>query len=98
MEEFKARKLLFICFCNDQLLQHHRIVLELGNSKNLNKNPVAVKAVQDLEIELLRLDPLGGAVSEVTLVVATANLRLLPTFAAVFRGLRKKNSYAFQFQ
>ena len=59
---------------NDQFLQHHRIVLELGNPKNLNKNPVAEKAVQELEIELLRQNPLGGAVSEVTLAVATANL------------------------
>ena len=35
---------------------------------------MAEKAVQELEIELLRQDPLGGAVSEVTLAVATANL------------------------
>ena len=59
---------------NDQLLQLHRIVLEIGNPKNPNKNPVAEKAVQELEIELLRQDPLGGAVSAVTLAVATANL------------------------
>ena len=64
----------FKSLVNDQLLQQHRIVLELGNSKNPNKNPVAEKAVQELEIELLRQDPLGGAVSEVTLAVATANL------------------------
>ena len=64
----------FKSLVNDQLLQLHRIVLELGNPKNPNKNPVAEKAVQELEIELLRQDPLGGAVSEVTLAVATANL------------------------
>ena len=64
----------FKSLVNDQLLQHHRIVLELGNPKNPNKNPVAEKAVQELEIELLRQDPIGGAVSEVTLAVATANL------------------------
>ena len=64
----------FKSLVNDQLLQHHRIVLELGNPKNPNKNPVAERAVQELEIELLRQDPLGSAVSEVTLAVATANL------------------------
>ena len=64
----------FKSLVNDQLLQLHRIVLELGNPKNPNKNPVAETAVQELEIELLRQDPLGGAVSEVTLAVATANL------------------------
>ena len=47
---------------NDQLLQHHRIILKLGNPKNPNKSPVAEKAVQEQEIELLRQDPLGGAV------------------------------------
>ena len=35
---------------------------------------MAEKAVQELEIELLRLDPLGGGVSEVTAAVASANL------------------------
>ena len=59
---------------NDQLLQHHRIILKLGNPKNPNKNPVAEKAVQELEIEILHRDPLGGAVSEVTLAVATVSL------------------------
>ena len=61
----------FKSLVNDQLLKHHRIVLKLGNPKNPNKNPVAERAVQELEIELLRQDPLGGAVSEVTLAVAT---------------------------
>ena len=64
----------FKSLVNDQFLQLHRIVLKPGNPKNPNKNPVAEKAVQELEIELLRQDPLGGAVSEVTLAVATASL------------------------
>ena len=64
----------FKSLVNDQLLQHHRIVLELGNPKNPNKNLVAERAVQELEIESLRQDPLGDAVSEVTLAVASANL------------------------
>lgn len=35
---------------------------------------MAEKAVKELEIELLHQDPLGGAVSDVILAVATANL------------------------
>lgn len=59
---------------NDQMLQRHIIILEIGNPKNPNKNPVAEKAVQELETELLREEPLGGAATEVTLAVSTANL------------------------
>ena len=33
----------FKSLVNDQLLKHHRIVLELGNPENPNKNPVAEK-------------------------------------------------------
>jgi len=39
----------FKALINNQQLQHHRIILEIGNSKNHNKNPVAEKAVQELE-------------------------------------------------
>ena len=38
-------------------LPHHPI--ELGQAKNPNKNPVAEGAVQELETELLRQEPLG---------------------------------------
>ena len=59
---------------DDSLLQHHRIFLECGRIKNPNKNPVAEKAVQELEQELIRLDPTGGAIPALTLALATANL------------------------
>lgn len=64
----------FKALVNDQLLQRHRIILEIGNPKNPNKNPVAERAIQELETEILRLEPLGGAVTAVTLAVSTANL------------------------
>ena len=64
----------FKALTEDQQLKHHRITIELGNAKNRNKNPVAERAVQEIENELLRHDPLGGPVSLVTLAVATANL------------------------
>ena len=59
---------------NNGFLQQHGIILELGCAKNINKNPVAEKAIQELEDELLRLDPLGGAVTPLTLAIATAAL------------------------
>lgn len=64
----------FKALTNDDLLRHHRLTLEIGRIKNTNKNPVAEKAVQELESELLRQDPLNGPVSPLTLSAATATL------------------------
>ncbi len=64
----------FKALTEDQLLKQHRISIELGRAKHCNKNPVAEKAVQEVISELLRHDPLGGPVSQVTLAAATANL------------------------
>lgn len=64
----------FKALVNDKLLHRHRLTLEIGRVKNPNKNPVAEKAVQELETELLRQDPLGGTVSNLTLSIATATL------------------------
>ena len=58
----------------DELLRLHRIFLEIGHIKNKNKNPVAEKAVQELEHELIRLDPSGGTITGLTLCIATAHL------------------------
>ena len=75
---------------DDQLLKHHRITLEIGDAKNRNKNPIAERAVQEVESELLRHDPLGGPVTHVTLAVATANLNArLPS-----RGLSAREMWA----
>ena len=54
---------------DDSLLKHHRIFHECGRIKNHNKNPVAEKAVQELEQELIRLDP-----TAVTLALAIVSL------------------------
>ena len=64
----------FKALMNDKSLHQHRITLELGHAKNPNKNPVAERAIQELEFELLRQEPLGGAVSSLTLAIATAAL------------------------
>ena len=56
------------------LLPAHNIIIEVGEVKNKNKNPVGEKAVQELEIELLKQNPSGGAISNTTLAIATARL------------------------
>ena len=64
----------FRALVNNPLLKKYRITIELGQAKNPNKNPVAERAVQELETELLRQEPLGGVVSPLTLAVATSAL------------------------
>ena len=43
------------------------ILLELGSAKNPNKNPIAEKANQELELELLKTVPSGVTVSAAAL-------------------------------
>ena len=64
----------FKALVKDQLLQRHKIILEIGNPKNPNKNPVAERAVQEQQTEILRKLPLGGSVNAVTLAVSTTHL------------------------
>ena len=59
---------------NDDSLSTNGIVLELGRAKNVNKNPVAEKANQELEKELLKVDPTGNPVSSVILLQAVCVL------------------------
>lgn len=64
----------FSALRNDETLQRLRITLEIGRVKNVNKNPVAEKAVRELGDELLRQEPGGGPVSEIGLAIAVARL------------------------
>ena len=64
----------FIALRNDGMLRRFRISLDIGRVKNRNKNPVAEKAVGELEEELLRQDPNETSVSELSLTIATARL------------------------
>ena len=50
--------------------------LEIGRVKNCNKNPVAERAIQELEHELLSQDPVGGSITSLTPSVAIANQKL----------------------
>ena len=64
----------FVSLQNDDILKKHNIQLVLGNVKNINKNPVAERAVEELGLELLHLSPDGGPVSSVTLALATSSM------------------------
>ena len=64
----------FVALTNDRMLQFHGITLDVGRIKNPNKNPVAERAIEELGLELLSLNPEGGPMSKVTLALATANI------------------------
>ena len=63
---------------DDSLLASLRIRMEIGESKNRNKNPIAEKAVQELEDELLRQDPERTSVTpaQLAVVVSVLNSRI----------------------
>ena len=63
-----------IALVDDPTLQRLGISVEIGRIKNANKNPVAEKAVAEVEDELLRQEPGGGTVSPLLLAVATSRL------------------------
>ena len=64
----------FSSLSNNDSLGHLNVSLDVGRIKNKNHNPVAEKAVRELEEELLRQQPGGGPVGEVGLALATARL------------------------
>jgi len=64
----------FVSLRKTNASRHLGISVEVGRIKNINKNPVAEKAVLGLEEELLHQEPGGGPVTELSLAVATACL------------------------
>ena len=54
---------------DDQLLQQN-LSIDMGRKKNPNKNPIAEKTVQEVEIELLKQNPNGDPVSSLELAIA----------------------------
>ncbi len=50
------------------------IQIEVGRLKNRNKNPVAEKAIQELEYELKRYKPDGGQITPSDLAIVTSTL------------------------
>ena len=64
----------FSSLSNNDSLGHLNVSIDVSCIKNKNHNPVAEKAVRELEEELLRQQPGGGPVGEVGLALATARL------------------------
>ena len=59
---------------NDEALQKENITLDLGSAKNVNKNSVAEKSINELRTELLKISRQGGPFSLRTLAKAIFNL------------------------
>ena len=64
----------FRSLVSNELLDRLRLSIELGRPKNVNKNPVAERAIQELEDELLRQDPSTHAVTPLMISLAFARL------------------------
>ena len=64
----------FKSLVNDDQLRTQNLCVELGRTVNVNKNPVAERAIQELEAEISRLDPTNNPISASLLAIATANL------------------------
>ena len=55
----------------DNIFKRFRINIELGRTHNPNKNPVAENAVKEFLKERLRLNPMGGPITEIDRIVIT---------------------------
>ena len=58
----------------DLLMSSLGIPLEIGEPKNINKNPVSEKAISEFHDELTRVQPEGGMINETTLAITISNL------------------------
>jgi hypothetical protein len=61
----------FYALRNDKDLLAHGITLDVGDAKNVNKNPVAEHAIQELSNAILNICPDGGQISSISLAIAT---------------------------
>ena len=59
---------------NDKFLLSIGVNIEIGEAKNVNKNPVSERAVSELLEEFAKEDPTGGPISDVILALTVARL------------------------
>jgi len=64
----------FISLANDPFLRQNGITLEIGRLKNINKNPIGEKAIQELEMELRKQHPSGSPLTPASLAIAVSTL------------------------
>ena len=58
----------------DPLLNSLNIKIELGDPKNINKNPISERAISEILEEFAKRQPAGGAISETILALSVAAL------------------------
>jgi len=64
----------FVSLANDCDLREINLVIDIGERKNVNKNPVGERAVQELHSELSKKDPHRNPITSTTLALATRSL------------------------
>jgi hypothetical protein len=64
----------FKSLINDEYLRQYRITLQIGRVKAPNKNPVAERAIQELEEEINRTTKPDGLLTAIALNTAVSNL------------------------
>ena len=63
-----------VSLVNDEVLSRYGIFFEQGRTKNVNKNPVAESAIEELGGEIARHQPNGGQLSPLSLAIVTSAL------------------------
>ena len=79
----------------DEILDNHNIKIEIGHKKNINKNSVAEKAIQELEDELVKISPHGSQIDDMILAKATdqLNCKIRHTHRSAKELLLKRNQF-----
>ena len=80
-DEVKVRvdgALGFQALLTDGLLESLHIKLEIGETKNCNKNPIGERSVSEFHTELCKLKPSGGKITdaELSMIVSNMNSRV----------------------
>ena len=77
----------------DKILDEHEVSLEIGDEKNVNKNSVAEKGIQELEEELRKIN--SETINEIELMKAThvLNSRIRHTHRSAKELLMKRDQY-----
>ena len=63
-----------VALTNDAELKRLGIILHISRHKNKNKNLVAERVIEELGLEILHISPEGEPISNLTLVLPTANM------------------------
>ena len=80
---------------DDPILTKHGIKIDFGRVKNKNANAVINKGIQELEREMLKVDPNGGPLTAVQLQLAveTLNTRIRNRGLSAKEILFQRNQY-----